>query len=163
MTRQEDSLLGPLLAVDLGIKTGLALYGHDGKLCWYRSKNYGTPATLKRGINNMLNSLPDLSLMVLEGGGTLALIWEREAGRRKIPVRTINAEQWRRKLLYPREQTSGLQAKHHADHIARKVILWSGLSRPTSLRHDAAEAILIGLWAVLDEGWLIDVPLELRR
>ncbi len=152
-----------LLAVDLGIRTGLALYSQDGRLCWYRSKNYGTAARLKRGVITLLNSVPDLSFLVLEGGGTLAIIWKREAERRKILVKQIFAEQWRQKLLYPREQLTGLMAKNYADNLARKIIKWSGISRPTSLKHDTAEAILIGLWAVMDVGWLKDMPYELRR
>ncbi len=154
--------MGSLLAVDLGLKTGLALYGDDGRLCWYRSKNYGSAVRLRRGVHGVLNSVPDLLFLVLEGGGTLATIWEREAERRKIPVRQINAEKWRRKLLYPREQITGLQAKHYANDLARKIIIWSGISRPASLRHDTAEAILIGLWAVLDIGWLKNIPREFR-
>jgi hypothetical protein len=155
--------MGSLLAVDLGLKTGLALYGHNGRLCWYRSKNYGTTAALKRGAHTLLNSIPDLSFLVMEGGGTVAAIWEREAIRRNIPVQQINAEKWRQKLLYPREQHTGLQAKHFADDLARRTITWSGISRPSSLRHDTAEAILIGLWAVLDAGWLKEMPQELKR
>ena len=42
------------------------------------------------------------------------------------------------------------------------MIEWSGAPRPTSLRHDAAEAILIGLWAALEAGWLADVPETVR-
>jgi len=155
--------MSSLLAVDLGLKTGLALYGQDGRLCWYRSKNYGSATRLKRDVNNLLNSVPALALLVLEGGGTLATIWEREAERRGIPVTQINAEKWRRKLLYPREQLTGLKAKQYADDLARRIITWSGLSTPKSLRHDSAEAILIGLWAVVEMGWLKDVPRELRR
>jgi len=41
---------------------------------------------------------------------------------------------------------------------ARRVVEWSDAARPTSLRHDAAEAILIGLWGVIDVGWLPGVP-----
>jgi len=152
-----------LLAVDLGIKTGLALYGRDGRLCWYRSKNFGSAPSLRRGVNTLLNSLPDLLFLVLEGRGPLAVIWEREAVRRNIPLIQINAEKWRQKLLYPREQTTGLKAKHYADDPARRIIIWSGLFRPTSLRHDTAEAILAGFWAVMDVGWLKDIPRELRR
>ena len=46
--------------------------------------------------------------------------------------------------------------------LARQVIEWSGARRPTSLRHDAAEAILVGLWAVLQEGWLDHSPIPVR-
>jgi hypothetical protein len=155
--------MGSLLAVDLGIKTGLALYGQDGRLCWYRSKNYGSVVRLKRDIHNLLGDIPDLILMVLEGGGTLAAQWEREAARKNIPVKLVQAEQWRKKFLYPREQLTGLEAKRHAEGIARKIIAWSGLPRPVSLRHDAAEAVLIGMWAVIETGWLKDPPREIRR
>ena len=110
----------------------------------------------------MLTSIPDLKFIVLEGDKGLASIWEREAVHCNIPTRQINAEQWRQKLLYAREQKSGPKAKLNADYLARKVIKWSGLPGPTSLRHDAAEAIMIGLWGVLDLGWLDTVPDALR-
>ena len=61
-------------------------------------------------------------------------------------------------FLLSRDQRSGEQAKRMADGIARRVVEWSEASRPTSLRHDAAEAILIGLWGVIDVGWLPAVP-----
>ncbi|HEX2203619.1 MAG TPA: hypothetical protein VHG91_09990 [Longimicrobium sp.] len=152
-----------LLAVDLGLRTGLALYGADGRLVWYRSQNFGSAPRLRRAVHTLLHEHPELERLVLEGGGPLAEIWEREAGKRGVAVRRIAAEVWRQRLLYGREQRTGAQAKHNADPFARRVIEWSGAARPTSLRHDAAEAILIGFWGVLDAGWLDDVPPELRR
>ncbi len=152
-----------LLAVDLGLKTGLALYGQNGRLCWYRSRNYGSTSRLKRDVINILGSIPALSFIILEGDKALSALWEREAVRRNIETRNITAEQWRKNLLYDREQRSGQEAKMNADHLARKVIKWSRLSGPTSLRHDAAEAILIGLWAVMELGWLKKLPGELRH
>lgn len=74
-----------------------------------------------------------------------------------------SAEDWRASLLYPREQRSGIDAKRTADVLARRVIEWSRAPRATSLRHDAAEAILIGFWGALSLGWLASVPLALRR
>ena len=47
--------------------------------------------------------------------------------------------------------------------MARRVIDWSGAPKPTSLRHDTSEAILIGLWAVLDAGWLDDLPRDIHE
>jgi len=156
-------IMSSLLAVDLGLKTGLALYDGTGHLRWYRSKHFGSAARLKRGVFGILKEISDISLIVVEGGGTLAAIWEHEAQRRDITIRQIGAEQWRRALLYPREQKTGPQAKYHADDLARKVIRWSGIAGPPVLRHDTAEAILIGFWAVLEEGWLKEMPGELRR
>jgi hypothetical protein len=78
-------------------------------------------------------------------------------------VRRIAAERWRGELLYAREQRSGAQAKQHAAELARRIVEWSAAPRPTSLRHDAAEAIAIGFWGVLHVGWLEQIPEELRR
>jgi hypothetical protein len=147
-----------LLAIDMGLRTGLALYGDDGRLLWYRSQNFGTPARLKRGAHSILKDLPDVTNIVIEGGGHLADIWEKEAVRRGLVVMRTRAEEWREKLLYQREQRSGAKAKRTADDIARRVIEWSGAHKPTSLRHDAAEAILVGLWGLVELGWLKGLP-----
>jgi len=152
-----------LLAVDIGVKTGLALYGQDGRLLWYRSQNFGTAERLRRGVHGVLDTLPHLAWLVLEGGGPLADIWIHAATRRHIPVRQLSAEAWRRQFLYAREQRSGAQAKASATDLARRVITWSGARRPTSLRDDAAEAILIGLWGALEVGWLAHLPEAVRR
>ncbi len=150
--------MASLLAVDLGLRTGLALYGQDGRLQWYRSHNFGTPARLRRAARRLLDELPELAYLVLEGGGHLAEIWKREAQRRHIWVRQISAEMWRQCFLLPRQQRSGSRAKASADDMARRIIAWSDARRPTSLRDDAAEAILIGLWGAIDIGWLTQVP-----
>ena len=78
-------------------------------------------------------------------------------------MRQISAEAWRRQFLYAREQRSGVQAKERATELARRIIIWSGARRPTSLRDDAAEAILIGLWGALEVGWLAQIPAAMRR
>ena len=182
-----------LLAVDIGVKTGLALYCQDGRLLWYRSQNFGSAERLRRGVRGVLDALgatdgPErsavsaqalqglgatvsaqgaalshLAWLVLEGGGPLADIWIHAATRRHIPIRQISAEAWRRQFLYAREQRSGVQAKESATELARRVITWSGARRPTSLRDDAAEAILIGLWGTLAVGWLAHLPEAIRR
>jgi hypothetical protein len=152
-----------ILAVDLGLKTGLALYGEDGKLRWYRSKNFGTTARLKRAVYGILKENPDLAMLVIEGGGGLAEIWEHEAQKQGIAVRRIMAEDWRKTILFSREQRTGSMAKERAAQLADAVIAWSGLRRPTAPRHDAAEAILIGLWGVIEQGWLGGLPPEIRH
>lgn len=151
-----------LLAVDMGLSTGLALYGGDGRLIWYRSQNFGTADRLRRAVPAFLSAQADLQWIVLEGGGPLATIWQRAAERRGISYQQIAAERWREQLLYARQQRHGEQAKQHAMQLARRVISWSDAPKPTALRHDTAEAILVGLWAVLDKGWLAELPTELR-
>lgn len=155
--------MGRLLGVDLGLRTGLALYGDTGRLIWYRSRHFGTTAQLRGGVYAILSELPDLRWLVLEGGNTYGDIWRREAVRRGIEALQIDAADWRGQFLYPRQQQSGLAAKKHAGHLARRVIAWSDAARPTALRHDTAEAILIGLWGALAVGLLPALPDELRR
>ena len=152
-----------LLAVDLGLRTGLALFGRDGRLRWYRSQNFGSAPRLRRGVHGIFVDRPEIEVVVLEGGGPLADIWEKEAERRGVRSLRIGAEAWRQDLLIPREQRTGAIAKHSADGVARRVIEWSGAARPTSLRHDAAEAILVGLWGAIRLGWLPGIPPEVRR
>jgi hypothetical protein len=152
-----------LLAIDAGLRAGIAIYGPDGRLESYRSTNFGSLRRLKSGVHGVAKAIPGLAGLVVEGGGGgYAEPWLREAARRGIPGRPVDAGVWRERLLLQRDRRTGAAAKEQADVLARRVIEWSGASRPTSLRHDAAEAILIGLWAVLDAGWLPDVPAELR-
>ncbi len=154
---------GCLLAVDVGLRTGLALFGADGRLQWYRSQHFARVGGLKRRAYSLLQELNPLSWLVLEGGGPAAEVWIREAGRRELELLQIQAQEWRTVLLYKREQRSGEQAKAHAIELARRIIAWSGAPRPTSLRHDAAEAICIGFWGLLHLGVLQAMPSELER
>jgi len=147
-----------LLSVDLGLRTGLALFDRQCRLHWYRSQNFGNRSRLKKNAFNMLKDIEGLEWLIVEGGGGLAEIWRREGERRKVGVIQVSAETWRRVFLYPREQKRGAIAKHSAEERAREVIAWLGLPRPTSLRHDAAEAILIGLWGLKKVGWLEEFP-----
>lgn len=156
---------GALVAVDLGLKTGLAVYGPGGRLTSYRSQNFGTRERLKRGAESVLDDVPDLQWLVVEGDAALGRMWGRAAERRGAAWTAVSAEQWRRALLHPSEQRTGKEAKQHADRLARLVIEWSQAPRPTSLRHDTAEAILAGLWACLHFGVLdrLPEPLQLQR
>lgn len=150
-----------LLAVDLGLRTGLARFEGDGRLAWYRSQHFGTRDALRRGVRGLLGSEAGLTLLVLEGGGPIAEIWAKEAARRGLAVRRIAAEDWRARFLAPADLADRDRAKALADGLARRVIERSGAARPTSLRHDAAEAILIGLWGLLDAGWPAAMPVGL--
>ena len=110
-----------LLAVDAGVRTGLALFGSDGKLLWCRSKNFGSLSRLKRGAATILRDIQGLSQLVVEGFGTQAEPWRREAGRLGLACNLVSAETWRRELLLARQQTSGSQAKLHAEALARRL------------------------------------------
>lgn len=154
---------GGLLAIDLGLRCGLARYDRAGRLVAFRSTHFGSRAALKRGALGVLVAEGPLEHLVLEGDRALGDVWARVAEKRGVAVTRVSAERWRPDLLLPREQRSGQDAKRHADTLARRVIAWSGAPKPTSLTDDAAEAILIGWWAVVAvAGWRETWP-ELPR
>jgi len=147
-----------LLAVDAGLRCGLAAFGDDGKILWYRSRNYGTHSRLKRRVYSLLAELSVLRFLVLEGGGGAARPWSTEADRRGITVLQISAETWRSALLHHRNRRTGAIAKETAIELARSAIEWSEIQKPVNLRHDAAEAILVGLWGAHQTGLLTALP-----
>ncbi len=154
--------MNSLLAIDLGVKTGLALFNDSGRLVWYRSHNYGNKTRLKNNIPEIFHSTPGLSILVIEGGGPIAELWKSMAVRHRLETYQVFAEEWRKQLFYERQIRNGEMAKQNAIIMARKVIIWSGIQKPNSLRHDTAEAILTGLWGVLKAGWLTEIPPEIR-
>ena len=144
-----------LLGIDLGLKTGFALFDAQDGLLWYRSSNFGSKARLKAGVFNILKAISDLERIVLEGGGNLAWVWAKEAEKQNIDFKQITAQTWREDLLLPRQTSSGIKAKESAMNLAMQIIHSSRAPRPkTRLTHDCAEAILIGYWGVLDAGWM---------
>jgi hypothetical protein len=142
-----------LLAVDLGLRTGLAVFGDDGRLLRYRSQNFGTVGRLKRAAWGEIASVEGLAGLVVEGDTGLARVWARVAERSDARVFVIQAGRWRKALLTPKERRSGPLAKASAGVLARRIVAASGLPRPKALRHDAAEAICIGWWGVGEMGW----------
>ena len=152
-----------LLAVDLGLRAGLATFGDDGRLRNYASRNFGTRTRLKQAIPGILADVPDLRFVVLEGDRTMGAWWQKAALRLDARTLIVSPERWRTRLLLARQQRNGVDAKYYADRLSRRVISWSRAPEPTSLRDDAAEAILIGLWGVIKVGWLERLPVELRH
>ncbi len=149
-----------LLAVDLGLRTGLATYDRAGALVAYRSQHYGTRSALRRALPALLTS--ETAALAVEGGGDIELLWRREAVRRGLVYVPVHAHAWRERLLLPRERRSGAAVKATAIRLARQVIADSPAPAPTSLTDDAAEAILLGLWACHRLGWRESLP-ALRR
>lgn len=151
-----------LLAVDVGLRIGLAEYTVDGLLRRCASRHAANRTVLRRLAADTLHGLPGLRCLALEGGGPLAEIWAGLAARRGVEVLRTSAEEWRRELLLGREQRNGRQAKAHALRLAEQVRREHGVKRADALRDDAAEAILLGLWACRRRGWSAALP-ELRH
>ena len=77
---------------------------------------------------------------------------------RRFTLRQIAAEDWRGRFFDPKDRRGRDRSKLATDVLARGIIEWSGAPGLPSLRHAAAVAILIGLWGVLEAGWLEWVP-----
>ncbi len=148
-----------LLCIDLGVKTGLALYNQNCELVWYRSQNFGNKNRLSKAVYNLLKEIKNLEFLVIEGGGQLFTIWEKEAKKRNIRIIQVQANTWRKEILHKREQRTGQQAKRYAIQIAKEVIKHFSGKNSTSLNDDAAEAILCGYWALKEVNWLEDYPI----
>ena len=73
-----------LLAVDLGLTTGLALFGTDGRLRWHRSQHFANATALRQAIHRILGEIPGLAQICVEGGGNLLSAWTHEAKKRGI-------------------------------------------------------------------------------
>ncbi len=149
-----------LLAVDLGLQSGMAMYGANGQLRWYRSQRFANPGQLRRTACRLLSGTEAVSWLISEGDVSLAAVWERVAMRQGVRVQRVSAHAWRDCLLRCPTGTEGPEAQRLTQNLARGVISWSGGSAPASLQQDAAEAILIGLWGAMSLGWLSQAPSE---
>jgi hypothetical protein len=156
-----DAAAARLVAVDLGLRTGIAVYDGHGRLLRYGSRNYGNRTRLRAGADAVLREAGGVDVLVVEGDRALGDLWAARARRRGARAFEVSPERWRAALLHERERRSGRVAKAAADDLARRTIELLGDRRPTSLRHDAAEAVLIGLWGCLEVGWLAHLPPEL--
>ncbi len=137
-----------LLAVDLGLRSGIALFDATPHILRYRSTNFGSRRRLKKAVYRLIRDAGPPQILVVEGSRDLASIWRKAAEKQGVEVIEVAPETWRRELLEPRRRRSGADAKEAADELAREIIAKCGGDAPTSLRHDAAEAIAIGYWAL---------------
>lgn len=145
---------GTLLAVDLGLKTGFAWIDEAGDVVRYRSTRFPDRGTLRRAVPGIVRERADVTVIVVEGDVALARPWASAARRMGAAFQEVGADVWRADLFPAHERTSGTVAKATADRFARRALELGPTSRPTSLRHDVAEAICLGIWAAWQRGWV---------
>lgn len=140
-----------LLAVDLGLSLGLAGFDASGRIVLCRGHHLASRGALGRFAAGLVRTFPALEAVVVEGGPDLARPWRAAADVCGATYRRVDAPDWRRHVLLARERTHGPQAKQAAQNLA--AALWAadaaGRGPPD---HNAAEAALIGAWAVADAG-----------
>lgn len=143
---------GNVMSVDLGVKTGIAVFSAQGMLLWYGSRNYGNKKSLRKDVPRLLHQYRPLRMLILEGGGALEEVWRREAEFRKIPVSSFHAGHWRELFFGSESLMHTERAKEKAVELALRVIHLIGVSRASVPIHHAAEAILSGLYFLYIEG-----------
>lgn len=149
-----------LLAVDAGIRTGLALYSQEGKLVWYRSHNMGSISSLRKAVYHLLKSVECLSYLVVEGGGPITSAWLHTATKLGIEALQTDAGIWRKEIFSMGKYRNSNIAKESAIRLAHQIILLSEAPSYNLPTHDAAEAILIGLWGCKKINWIEKYPFE---
>ena len=107
-----------VLAIDVGMKAGLAWFNVEGELIRARSTRFANRTVLKKALPSIWTEQPGVTQLVLEGQGEIADIFRKSAERASIPVQQFSAEDWREEMLLPRQRRSGKQAKAHAETIA---------------------------------------------
>ena len=144
---------GFLVAIDLGLRTGIAAYDRSGTLCFARARRFPSRDRLRAAVPGLLAGLRPLCWLIVEGDAALARPWLREARMCGAKVLSVTPETWRSALMPPREFRTGAMAKHHSQRRARTLLAEAGRPPVVPLRHDAAEAALIGWWALGEVGW----------
>ncbi|MDX9721984.1 MAG: hypothetical protein RBU37_14650 [Myxococcota bacterium] len=140
-----------LVAVDLGLRVGVAAFEQPGELLWAMTQHLSKRKQMERLAWAVFRRCGAVRHVVVEGDPRLGVIWERLAQREGASYLCVSAELWRPAMLLERERRSGSQAKRVAERMA------NALSRgPDKLSHDAAEAVLLGLWACAQVQWMGD-------
>ncbi len=140
-----------LLAIDLGVRTAWALYDGQGILKRFESRNFGRKGRLRSGVYGVMASLPEVEVVVAEGPWSLAKLWF--SCRRDWETQLVTAEIWRPTLFWPRQRRTAKLAKSEAVKLAAQLIRRDRLPGQVPAGDDAAEAILLGYWAVCQRGW----------
>jgi len=152
-----------LLAVDVGLRTAMAGFDQNGRVVFLQSRHFRSSTVLRKAVPGLLAEFSQLEHVVLEGGGELAKVWQKNLDRAGFAHSLVHADRWRKDMFYPREQRNGPIAKQAALDLFTSVISWSGLSGSFSKQDDAAEAVLCGFWWAWQAGWVADAPVELQK
>jgi predicted phosphodiesterase len=154
-----------LLAVDLGLKSGVSLFSSDGKLVRYEQFQFERDS-LERSIPRMIRQWEDqagdcckVTHLAIEGGDTALLgMWERATPG--ISTLRVRPEEWRAELLTWKENKNGASAKAASRLIARQMVTDFGIMEehcgkfPT----DMAESVLLGTHVARRLGWIQREP-----
>ncbi|KAL3904940.1 MAG: hypothetical protein SGILL_009877 [Bacillariaceae sp.] len=154
-----------LMAVDLGLKSGVSLFNSDGQLIRYEQFLFNRD-TLEEKIPSMLQEWESqagddwrVTHLAIEGGDTVLLgMWERATPQ--LSTLRVGPEEWRAELLTKKENQNGANAKAASRLIARQVVEDFGTMEQHSgkFQTDVAEAVLLGMHVARRLGWIEREP-----
>lgn len=141
------------------------MFAADGRLVSVTSRNLGRRGRVGAWATALRRELGRVDALVLEGDRSLVPAWRRTFEPRGTEVVLVEAERWRQALLHPRERRDARAAKSAARELAAVAVAQLSDLPASQLRHDAAEAVLIGLWGLKELGWIAAYPsgLDPRR
>jgi hypothetical protein len=149
-----------LLAVDLGLRTGLCLFNDAGMLLRYDDRQFASVDDLEQGAAAILSdweaeSASRISHVAIEGSDPdLLSAWSNAVGDRR--VLHVQPEHWRHDLLTPKECDSWKSSKEASRVAARSIIERFGSAELDRVDYttDCAEALLLGAHVAQRLGWI---------
>ncbi len=166
-----------LLAVDLGLRTGLCLFNDEGRVLRFANFQFESPEQLLNAARSVLSTWEEevketddrgrrwkISKIAIEGGDPpLRDAWHEAAnGRRSILH--VRPEEWRADLLLTKEKLDGEKAKSASRLIARQIVSDYGtFDFDGKFQTDMAESILLGLHVARRLGWITPRDPPVRR
>ena len=149
-----------LLSIDLGLRFGWSCFDQKTRLIAYGSHHCGQANKLGNIAYSVMKVLPSNSVVLVEGNSELYKHWQRNAQKFQIPIIQVYAEGWRHDCLSQKEQVDGKRAKEAAIRIAKTLIKSQSGQGSHSLRHDAAEACLMGWWGLKQLQWISEAQFK---
>ena len=158
-----------LMAVDLGLKSGVTLFNDDGNLIRYEQflfdrdnlqeefeeiiRKWEDEATCENGEDGKITHI------AIEGGDTGLLNTWAEAAPNHSILR-VSPEEWRSELLNKKENQSGATAKEASRLIARQIVADLGTmeNHTGKFPTDVAESVCLGMYVARRLGWIEREP-----
>ena len=168
-TQPTKSDVSYLLAVDLGLRTGVSIFDSSGKLLSFEDFLFASTEDLLQGAVSLIARWEErlntkITHIAIEGSDIM--LWKAwmEAATSERHLLSVKPSDWRNDLLLPKEQSNGLTAKAASRLIARQIVADHGVMPvpETEFQTDAAESILLGLHVARRLNWIVGEP-AIRR
>ena len=169
-----------LMAVDLGLRSGISLFNNHGELVRYEQFHFSDELDLEDSAGRLLEQWEHdvnkdtsnenealkpwrVTHIAIEGADPgMRNAWSRVAQTREqeLSLLCISPEEWRAHLLTKKEKASGSSAKEAARLIARQVVADFGSMEvhKGKFKTDVAESVVMGVYVARKLGWVKREP-----